>query len=207
MTKSPPKSPPKALARALAASKDRTAPSEDKLEEIRALMRRARDLELVSAELSEKLAAVQDELQTLLTAEIPEKFEAVGIDRLGLLAEGNLPAYDASLRPYYKASISAAWPVDRKERAFTYLENHEAGDLIRNTFTVDLPRGSQVAQKRLRTALEKTGLPYQENKAVNHNSLTAWLREQIEKHATMPDLETLGAQVGKIINLKPRKEN
>jgi hypothetical protein len=201
------KAPSAALKRALASSSDRTAPPEDKLEEIREDMRRARDLELRAKELAEELGAVQGELQTLLTARIPEKFEALGIDKLGLLPEGNLPGYDAQLKPFYRAAIPAGWPVDKQEKAFEYLDKNDAGDLIKATFAVELPRGSEKQQAVLRKALEKTGLPFTERKAVNHNTLTAWVKEQIEKHATMPDLETLGARVGKIINLKPRKES
>lgn len=199
------KPPSAALKRALASSKQEVP--EDKLEEIRNDLRRARDLEVETAALTERLAAVQDELQTLLTARIPEKFEALQIDKLGLLPEGNLPGYDAQLRPFYKAAIPAAWPVDKQEKAFVYLEKNDAGDLIRATFAVELPRGSEKQQATLRKALEKTGLPFTERRSVNHNTLTAWVKEQIEKHATMPDLETLGARVGKIINLKPRKES
>lgn len=201
------KTPSAALKRAMTASAERVGPTEDQLEAIRGDMRRARELELRSQELQQQLAEVQDELQTLLTATLPGKFEEVGIDKLGLLAEGNLPAYDATLKPYYRASIPAAWPPERQQKAFGYLETHDAGDLIRNTFTVELGRGTTRQQERLRKALAKTGVAYNERRAVNHNTLTAWVKEQIEKHATMPDLETLGAQVGKIINLKPRKEN
>lgn len=203
------KPPSATLRRAVASAREegRGGPSEDQLEAIRVDMRRARDLEMLSAELAEKLGAVQDELQTLLTATLPEKFEAVGIDRLGLLPEGNMPGYDASLKPYYKAAIPAGWPEEQRQRAFDYLEKEDAGDLIRNTFTAELGRGTTRQQERLRKALQKTGIAFREQKAVNHNSLTAWLREQIEKHNTMPNLETLGAKVGKIINLKPRKEN
>ncbi len=197
--------PSAALKRAIASSKQEVP--EDKLEEIRSDMRRARDLEMRSRELQEAIAACQDELQTLLNATIPEKFEALGIDKLGLLPEGNLPGYDAQLKPYYKAGIPASWPADQQARAFGYLEEHDAGDLIRNTFTVELGRGTTKQQERLRKALAKTGVAYVEKRAVNHNTLTAWVREQIEKHQTMPDLETLGARVGKIINLKPRKES
>lgn len=201
------KQPSAALKRAIAASEGRTAPSEDKLEAIRQDMRAARDLEIEIALLAERLGECNGKLQKLLTETIPGKFEEVGIDRLGLLPEGNLPGYDAQLNPYYKAAIPAAWPEERQEKAFDYLDEHHAGDLVNCTFTVVLGRGSTKEQAKLRAALQKTKIPYGEKKAVNHNSLTAWVKEQIEKHQTMPDLETLGAKVGKIIKLKPRKES
>lgn len=199
------KAPSAALKRALASSKQEVP--EDKLEDIRNDLRRARDLEMRSAQLMEQYRECQDELQTLLTARIPEKFEAVFIDKLGLLPEGNLPGYDAQLRPYYRASIPADWPEEKREKAFAYLEDNDAGDLIGNLFSVSLGRGTSKQQERLRRALQKTGVAFTEKKAVNWNTLTAWVKEQIEKHQTMPDLETLGAKVGKIINLKPRKES
>lgn len=200
------KSPPPGLSSAAKAAKSRTAPSEDRLEKIRGVMRRARDLDALIADLSDRLAAASGELSGLTTKNLPEMFEAVGIDHLGLVAEGNLPAYDADLRPYYSANIAAGWPEERRERGFGWLESEGHGDLVKRTFTVDLPRGSEREAEKLRKALAKTKLAYAEKKGVHAGTLTAFVKEQVEKHGTTPPLDLLGATVGKIVKLNKRKD-
>lgn len=173
---------------------------------IRGEMRTARDLVLRIEDLSAQLKTASEELQTLTTKTLPEMFEAVGIDSLGLVPEGNLPGYDADLSPFYSANIPVSWPEEKRERGFDWLEAEGHGDLVKRTFTVDLPRGSEKEAERLRKALEKTRLAYAEKKGVHAGTLTAFVKEQVEKHHTTPPLNLLGATVGKVVKLKKRKE-
>lgn len=200
------RTPPPGLSAAAKAAKSRVKPSEDRLEEIRGVMRSARDLELRIEELSSLLSADSAELQKLTTVTLPELFEAVGIDHLGLVPEGNLPGFDANLRPFYSANIPAGWPEERRELGFGWLEAEGHGDLVKRTFTVDLPRGSEREAERLRKALEKTKLAYAEKKGVHAGTLTAFVKEQVEKHGTTPPLGLLGATVGKVVKLRKRKD-
>ena len=198
------KAPSAALARKI--KTDKPVVPEDKLELVREQLRRSRDTELEMSELATRLKVKSEEQNKRVFEELPALFQEIGIDRLGIEADGNLPAYDAALSPYYKASISGEWPPERQDAAFDWLEKEGHGDLVKNMFVVQLGRGDEKKALRLRALLEKAGFEFENKRAVPWNTLTSFVKEQVEKHNTTPPLDLLGATVGKIVKLKPRKE-
>lgn len=190
---------------AAAMKRDRVAPSEDSLEKVRQVLRDARDAERLKADLEERLKTVNENVFKLKHVTLPDLFDEVGIDKLGLPAEGNLPAYDTELKPYYKAAILADWEPERRQKAFDYLDRVKAGDLIKSVYIVALPRGNRAIAKKVQAALKKLKVEFTTDLSVPWNTLTAWVKESIEKHNTTPDLDALGATVGKVVNLKERK--
>lgn len=198
------KAPSAALARKI--KTDKPVIPEDKLELVREQLRRSRDTELEMSDLATRLKVKSEEQNKRVFEELPALFQEIGIDRLGIEADGNLPAYDAALSPYYKASISGEWPPERQDAAFDWLEKEGHGDLVKNMFVVQLGRGDEKKALRLRALLEKAGFEFENKRAVPWNTLTSFVKEQVEKHNTTPPLDLLGATVGKIVKLKPRKE-
>ncbi len=132
-------------------------------------------------------------------------FTEINIDSLGLPAEGNLPAYDTELKPYYKANIPVDWEPERRQAAFDYLDEQNAGDIIKSVFIVAIPRGKRAVALKVQKALEKLKVEYTADLSVPWNTLTAWVKESVEKHKTVPNLDVLGATVGQVVNLKERK--
>ena len=181
---------------------------EDKLEKARDYLRQSRDLDKEVRDLAERLKERQASLLTLKQKTLPDFFNEIGIDNLGLPAEGNLPAYDAKLVPYYHANIGADWDTERQEAAFGYLAAQEGGEaMIKTVITVELGRGDRKVAEKVEAALDKIKVPYSRKLGVPWNTLTAWVKEQIERHKTTPDLNLLGATVGSVVNLKERKTN
>lgn len=201
-----PSQPPAALVAAVKATADKPLP-EDRLEKVRELLRQCRDGDLELAELAEKSKAVSVRLHKMKSETLPDVFAQLGIDKLGLEAEGNLPAYDADLKPFYKANISADWPPEQQDKAFAFLDKVGSGDLIKSQFSVFIGRGDRKTAKRLLRSLKRLKLDYTHTQGVPWNTLTAWLKEQVEKHNTTPPLDLLGATVGKVVALKPRKQS
>lgn len=199
------KAPSAALARKI--KTDKPVVPEDKLEAVRDQLRKSRDAELEIAGLEERLEVLGKEQNNRIHEELPALFQGIGIDRLGIGAEGNLPAYDAVLSPYYKANISADWPKERQDAGFDWLEKEGFGDLVKNTFVVQLGRGDEKKAKKLRELLQKAGFEFENKRAVPWNTLTSFVKEQVEVKQKTPNLEVIGATVGKIVKLKPRKEN
>lgn len=197
----------KPSAAALAAAKNRAPPSEDKLDKVRIILRRARDADREITDLEARAKAVKAEVLILKQKTLPDLYDEAGIDNLGLPAEGNLPAYDCKLSPYYHASIGAEWPGDDRERAFAYLEKQNAGDLIKSLYIVAVPRGKLPLAKKVQAALTKLGVEFTTKKDVPWNTLTAWVKEQVEKRKVTPDLDVLGATVGRVVQLKERKSD
>lgn len=185
------------------ASDDRGV-TDDRLEALRDAARKQRKMkaDVVAAEVVLKNA--KDNLFELEHVELPDLFDKVGVDHVGVSDDSG--KYDAILKPYYRANISADWPDDQRSEAFKWLDDNGHGDLIRSVITIELGRGDVKLAKAVGNYLDKRGIPYQQRLGVPWQTLTAFLKEQIEDVGTIPPLDILGATVGKIVILKDRKE-
>jgi hypothetical protein len=181
---------------------------QDQLQNLRARVARVRELRLEVIDLEQRLKTANAEITQLTRTELPDAFGEAGINHLGLDASDNLPAYEAKLKPFYKAVISAEWEPDRQTAAFEMLEERGAADLVRTTLTVELGRGERELAKAVKTAMVAAGVMPQEKLAVSWKTLTAWLRESIEMRGeefSAGDLEKIGAQVGRVVEMKEVK--
>ena len=190
----------------MASSRNHDEPNPDRLAVVREALRAFRDTQLEIAQTEERLkqmkaAALETQHQTL-----PDLFSQAGITNLGLEAEGNLPAYQFTAKPYYHASIASSWPPERREEAFDYLNEVGAGDMIKHGVTVLFSRGEGEKVDTLQEFLRKHGMPFTVDRVVPWNTLTAWVRSEVEKYKRIPDLEKIGAQVGRIVEIKQAKE-
>jgi len=186
---------------AVAAAASSVLPNQDKLEALRLVVRAHRDLQKRIADLEEQLSEAKKTRYKMEMRELPEMFYEVGVDRIGIPEEGNHPAYDAVLQPYYHANI----PADQRDQAFEWLQEKGHGDLIKTVVKVELGLRQREVARKVESMLEKLGVDYSRDLGVPWNTLTAWLKEQIEKHQEIPPLTMLGATVGNIVKLKERK--
>ena len=182
-----------------------TQTPDDKLEALRDMARRLRDKEKEITDLDERLRATKAEAAEIRTKKLVDLMAEVGVDKVGLPAEGNYPACDAELRPYYHAVISADWEPERRQAAFAWLDSAGHGDLIKTAITVLLPRDDRAMALSIQHYLEQCGVQHTVLLDVPWNTLTAFVREQVEKYHRTPPLETLGATVGQVVKLKARK--
>jgi collagenase-like PrtC family protease len=194
------------FAAAALADAAKAAPSPDKLKALRANIARVRDLELEIQERDEVTDKLEKEKSDLLLKKLPDMFNELGIKVLELEPEGNLPGYVAKSAAYYAANIAANWDEDRRQRAFKWLRDHKLGDVIKSNFQVELGRGTEKQQKALKAALKKLKVPFAVREGVPHTTLTAIVREMIEKQGKTPPLDTLGATVGTVVQVKQAKQ-
>jgi uncharacterized protein YacL (UPF0231 family) len=181
-------------------------PQEDKLDKIRSLVRETMEQELVKADLEERLKEVSSKIHKSYTEILPSMMEEAGTDSVSLTADGNFPGATAQLKPYYRANIAAAWDEERKQAAYDWLDGHGHGDLVATLVTIQLPRDERAKLKKLTAALKPLRVAYEVRNSTNHNTLTAWLKEEIERNRSVLPLDTLGATVGKIVSVKARRE-
>lgn len=182
---------------------------EDTLKMIRDQMRIARDQEQRVADLESVLATEKKALSDMKMIALPELFTKAGIDNLGLPAEGNNPSYDFELRSYTHASIGADWDEDRRAEAFKFLEQKQVGgaDIIKTEIVIYIPREQRAVVKKVMAALKPfKGLDLEQHDSVAWNTLTAFVKEAIEKRGLILPLEKLGATRGMIVNFKERKD-
>lgn len=189
-----------------AMKRDDRAPSEDRLEQVRVVLRQVRDNDRTISDYEARVKDLRAQALVMKQKTLPDIFDEVGIDNLGLPAEGNLPAYDCKLKPYYHASISSDWKPERRAAAFEYLDQVGSGDLIKSVYIVAVPRGARKIAIQVEKALRKINVEFSTDLSVPWNTLTAWIKEQVEKKKATPDLNVLGATVGRVVELKERKE-
>ena len=193
------------LSSAVSAAMAERAPSADKLDQLREAIRMQRDTLLEIEDLEAALKGKKLKLNALEREILPTLFADAGVDKVGLEAEGNLPAYDATAKPYYKASIAADWPLERQAAGFNWLIDNGHSDVVKTIITIEFGRRDHERATAFKKLLLDQGLSYNEKLGVQWNTLTKLVKELIEKHGTMPPLDLLGADVGRVVKLTERK--
>lgn len=163
----------------------------------------ARDLELEIADLEERLASCKAQLHNIFRVEMPELMDQAQTDRIGIPADGNRPAYDLRLSPYYKANIAANWSEERRQAALNSLTELGHQDLIKTQITITLPRDQRSKAQDLLKQLASFHPEIQET--VHWRTLTAWLQEQYERGNPTPPLDVIGAEVGRVVKMTERR--
>jgi hypothetical protein len=186
---------------------------------VREAVTRDRDLQLQIKSLTEQLSRCGTELTALEREELPDLFTEAHMTSFSLEASGNLPAFTAKLSPYFKAVIAADWAPERRAEAFDWIAARDpksedgvgpAGgnnpDIIKTVITIELGRGERDLAERVEAGLRKQKIPFSTKLDVPWNTLTAFVRELVEVRKVMPPLDKLGAQVGRIVRVKPEKD-
>jgi hypothetical protein len=193
------------------------APTTSESEQLTQLGTQMFGLDKAITELEAQLESKKGERLELAMHTLPAFMQKIGQDRVGL----NEFQVDVVLEPYYHANIAADWTPEQREAAFAYLEEGGNGDLIKTTVSIAFPRRMLAAARWLTGAI--TTLFHYMNEAkvpgtpdalpeptvdmgVTWNTLTAFVREQLENGNPI-DVEVLGATVGWIAKVKPRKES
>lgn len=180
--------------------------------------RQIREAEALVKRLSERRLALQHR-------EMPDLMAEIGQDKIGLPHAGEY-GVDLVAEPYAKASISAEWEAERIQAGFEHLELLGAGDLIKNMVNFQFNRGDHEIVKAFLSAIRSDEFvelvqrqtneeltfetPHPDVKmSVPWNTLTSFVKDWVsrEHDETDPviDLEKLGATVGIIVKIKPRK--
>lgn len=180
--------------------------SEGDLAHLRSRVAYGRDLELKIEELQITLDKEVKKLTELRTEELPDLFEKLGLDHIGVPVEGNLPAYDAALTSYFSAVLPKE--PEKLATALEFLKQIGAQDLSKTVIEIKFSRGEEKKLEKLRTALEKWGIACTSKTGVHHMVLTAWLKERFKngKPLAQGDLEIIGASIGRVVKIEKRKE-
>jgi hypothetical protein len=191
----------------VAAMKNRPPVPEDRLDQLRDAVRRARDLRLKLEELERQVEDTTASITAIEQHELIDIMDQAGVPSITLAAEGNLPGYIAKAQPYHHANIAAGWPEERRQAGFDYLESQNAGDLVKREFTIVIAREDHALGKRIEAGLKKLKVEYAVKLSTPWGTLTAWLKERIEMDQVIPDLDKIGGTVGRVVKLKPLKED
>lgn len=206
-TKTPPSKKPAAPAPASSSELDTLIDADDTvhatpvtMEKLRAKAKELRDARQRVDDLEQTLKEAVAVATQLETKELPELFAQAKVKNIEVEADGNNPAFTAKRSPYYRAVLP-----QESGPGLTWLEDNGHGDIIKRVYTVKLPMDSEDMAARLKHFLEKHEFDFDLKETVPWSTLTAFVKEQIEKGEKLP-LEPLGAFVGEIVKIKPTKE-
>lgn len=174
--------------------------SEDKLDVVRAHAKKMRELTLQIKAGEDAIAEKKQALHNLSSETLPDLFNEYNMSSITIGKEGNYPAMTLESKPFYKAVLPK-----ESDAGLRWLEKKGHGDLIKRVVTVKLPMKSQKQADQLRKLIQKLDLAYTEEETVPWTTLTAFVKEMIEKRGIAVPLEILGAVVGTVVKIKKEK--
>jgi hypothetical protein len=177
--------------------------TEDQLAAIRKKAREARDAKLEKEAAILRIEQLNLQIVRIEQGELPDLMEAAHLFSLGLEAEGNLPAYALELSPYYYANIKNE--DEFAPKAYDYLIKNGHGAMIKRSYEISFGRGEDKKAAAFEKLLNSKKYPFTVKVGVPWNTLTAWLKEQVEKFKNVPPLDLMNGKVGKVAKLKPVK--
>jgi hypothetical protein len=168
-------------------AEDVTAPSDQGLSKIAGLAELQLVLEQQVQEIEDRLKDKKEQLKKVQEFDLPEAMAEVGVASF-TMANG----CKVNVKPYYSGKIDE----ENCDACFGWLRDNEFGDLIKHELTIGLPKGEDEKAKELTATLRAMGLGYKDKEGVHPSTLSAFIREQVEKGAAFP-LETFKAYIGR----------
>lgn len=173
--------------------------SQDKLERVRDLCRSLGNIQL-DIELAEsELRNLKESRRQIAEKDLPDLFSTLGLDRIGDVSN----SVDYVLEEYCNANL----PKDPhlRAQAIDYLSNNHQ-DLLGVTVTAEFDRGDASSAHALRDHISAHFNPRKLSidEGVHHSTLTAFVRRCLKQGISLP-LELLGAHVGPIVKMKPKR--
>lgn len=180
----------------------------DKLEFIKEKIKQTRDLEFRIQDLETQVSELKRVRREAIFDTLPTMFMQLGINHIGIVADGNLPAYEADLSDHFHAVIQSSWPEEKRNTAMNWVHKHKLGDLIKTTVTVELGLGQSRTLKKVLAALKKLRISPRIEENIPWQTLTSYVRERYKsgKPLSDTDLETIGASVNKVVKLTAVRE-
>lgn len=146
------------------------------------LQRSVKAAELELDDLKKKLERVEQH-------DLPEAMDEVGLSEFKLRDGTKI-----TISSFYNASI----PLERRDEAFTWLDNHEHGGIIKTDVNLNFGRGELEVAKEFMAWLneQRPELDPELTQGVHWQTLRAFVREQVESGAALP-LDLFGVYIGR----------
>ena len=143
------------------------------------------------------LKTLQDRHRQITQFELPELMDAAEQTDIGTKA-GHRVQMDETIR----ASLNK-----HKEEALAYLEENDAGDLIKRTFTIQFDRDDEAWAKKFERDLAQRKKPLNSKveRTVHANTLTSWVKARMAEGVDIPQ-ETFGVFRQRFAKVKRAKE-
>lgn len=167
--------------------------SPDALARLNAKLAEAIDLKQMVDQMEEDLGAAKKQLNNLNTQIIPDMMASLGMEectqrgwkvKVGEFVSGSLPK-DEALR----------------DQAIRWLEDHDAGELLKTNLSVVFSKSQHNMALNLAGQIEEQGFLPKVESTVHPQTLLAFARERI-KNGEALDTEVLGLYTGRVAKFK-----
>jgi len=166
--------------------------SNDDLDSVGKLAKRAKQLEKEIADLEEVVKERKDQQRKLLEDTIPAMLAELGMKSFKM-ADGS----QIDVKPFYSASIKE----ENRAEAYEWLRDNGFDDIIKNMVSVQFGRGEDQLAEALIDLLREQNYPVQQAQRIEPQTLKAWVREQVERGSEFPT-ELFGAYIGQKATIK-----
>jgi len=148
-----------------------TVPDDEKLVQVRDLALAYVRAEATVAAIEERLKKAKEAARDLAERQLPERLQALGLPGVKLPNDAEL-----ELKPFCACTI----PEEKRERAYKWLVEIGAGDLIKNEVVASFVRGEEELANGMRALLQRWGFTVEQKKTVHFQTLNAMLRRRLE---------------------------
>ena len=168
------------------------APS-DALTRLNTKIGEAIELKQVVDQLEEDLKAAKQQLQLINTSVLPDMMAEIGVEKI--VQNG----WEVKVSDF----VSGSLPKDdvRKAAAIRWLEDHDAGELLKTSLSVDFSRSQHNEALNLAGSIEQQGFAPKVESTVHPQTLAAFARERIKSGEAI-DTEVLGLYTGRVAQYK-----
>lgn len=193
-------------------AEDAPLPSEKSLDSVRLMAKAAAELQSRIERGEQLLSELKKQRYEILERQMPSLMDDLHVPYTAV------DGYHMEVVDYYKASIAADDPEDKRESAFKWLESAGGGDIVNNVVTVAFPKEDAEDAAEFEEFVRKKyhnhpSIQVKREKKVPWNRLTSWLKDYVrtppkrgESKLPVP-LDLLNATLGRIVKIKPVKED
>lgn len=171
--------------------------SPDALATLREAIQEMIDLEIIVASLEEDLKAARKSLHSLRTGRLPDLMAEIQSDHF------THNGWECKLSDFVSGSLPK--DPDKRKAALDWLEDHEAGGLIKTDVSLSFGKSQHNEAISLAEGLIADGHAVEVLSGVHAQTLQSFARERIRKGEDI-DCELLGLYTGKVVKAKPVKE-
>jgi hypothetical protein len=167
-------------------------PADDKLKKINTLYERFASLSKSIAILEERLSLEKKELNKITDFEIPLAMSEAGCQKF-VTDSG----FQLEVKPFYTAKIDD----DNRDDCFSWLRDNDFDDLIKHQISIKLNKGEDSIAEKIIEELRKLGTSFIDEESIHHRTLTAFVKERIEKGEDFP-LSLFRVYIGQTTKVK-----
>jgi len=145
--------------------------------------------------LTARLKDIENRLWQMQFQELPDVMHELGIEET-TFKDGMV----IKLQMFYKATLPKTPAL--RNRALVWLKDHGFGGIIKHEVTAIFTAGKNKQVDALRSILQKMNIQFSDGENVHHATLTAFVKEQLEKGNGSLPLDALGAFIGERVTVK-----